>query len=231
MFGSSRTELSSTARALLAAERQQGEDEELKTRALERAKAALDGERWSGVALRPTNTRPRSLRMALLVAAALSLGGLAMAGAHWAASDSPTPLVVLTVQPQSVPAGAAEPKPALEPKPVAEPASEPAVIAAAPSSTAHARPSGVRQYALEVSLLEPARTGIARGDYHAALGAIAKHQREYASGQLAEEREALRVRALWGLGQKPAAEAAAAVFRKRYPRSGLLSWMKAQPAP
>jgi outer membrane protein assembly factor BamD (BamD/ComL family) len=84
----------------------------------------------------------------------------------------------------------------------------------------------VQQYAVELSVLDPARRSIALGDYAGAMGAIARHQREYPRGQLAEEREALRVRALWGTGQKASAESAAAVFRKRYPRSGLLSWMK-----
>jgi TolA-binding protein len=100
-----------------------------------------------------------------------------------------------------------------------------------PRASKRSRPGEPRQYALEVNLLEPARSSVVRGQYDVALAAIARHQREFPNGQLAEEREALRVRALWGQGQKPAAAAAAASFRNRYPRSLLLSWMKAQPGP
>src|SRR5262245_15408856 len=114
MFGSSPPPLSSTARALLAAERGRGEDEELKARALERAKAALDGERWSGIALRRTNRPSRALRSALLVAASLSVAGLAMAGAHWAAQRSPRPVAVAAPRSISVPTSVARsvPQPA-----------------------------------------------------------------------------------------------------------------------
>jgi hypothetical protein len=89
-----------------------------------------------------------------------------------------------------------------------------------------ARPQSASTYALELGLLEPARSSIARRDFAGALAAIARHQREYPRGQLAEEREALRVRALWGMGARPDAERAAALFRKHHPQSGLLSWMK-----
>jgi hypothetical protein len=91
-----------------------------------------------------------------------------------------------------------------------------------------ARSSSAREYANELALLEPARSSIARGEYQNALAAIATHRREFPNGTLTEEREALRVRALWGVGQRPAATAAAAAFRKRYPRSVLLGWMKDQ---
>jgi TolA-binding protein len=95
-----------------------------------------------------------------------------------------------------------------------------------PSAAESPKPSSASTYAVELGLLEPARQSIARGDFGGALGAIAQHQREFPRGQLTEEREALRVRALWGMGQHSQAESAANAFRKRYPRSGLLSWMK-----
>jgi outer membrane protein assembly factor BamD (BamD/ComL family) len=81
-----------------------------------------------------------------------------------------------------------------------------------------------QQYAVELALLEPARRAISQHDYGAALAAIARHQREFPQGELSEERDALRVRALWGAGQKASADRAALDFRKRYPKSGLLSW-------
>jgi hypothetical protein len=77
-------------------------------------------------------------------------------------------------------------------------------------------------YALELALLQPAYHAVARRDFTSALAAIAEHQRRFASGQLAEEREALRVKALLELGRRSEAERAAFAFRERFPRSVLL---------
>ena len=54
-----------------------------------------------------------------------------------------------------------------------------------------------------------------------ALAAIAEHQRRFPSGQLAEEREALRVKALLGLGRMSEAQSAGATFRERFSSSAL----------
>lgn len=229
--------LSPTARALLAAERSRSEDEELKMRALERAEAALAGERESGVLRRHmlegsvTHLKTRWLRGAVLVAAALAFAGFATAGLRLVIDSSAEDK---SVRPAAVVAakGALHLDPQLPEPPVeASATTAPAPAPNASGSVPRARPASAKQYAIELGLLEPARSGIARGDYRGALGAISKHQHDYPAGLLAEEREALRVRALWGLGQKPAAEAAASSFRKRYPRSGLLAWMKERPAP
>jgi hypothetical protein len=77
-------------------------------------------------------------------------------------------------------------------------------------------------YAMELRVLQPARYAVARQDYAAALSAIAEHQRRYASGKLAEEREALRVKALLGLGRTAEAQRAGVAFRARFPHSVLL---------
>jgi hypothetical protein len=77
-------------------------------------------------------------------------------------------------------------------------------------------------YALELALLQPAYHALARHDFTSALAAIAEHQHRFASGQLAEEREALRVKALLGLGRRAEAKQAAIAFGKRFPRSVLL---------
>lgn len=213
----------------------------LKQRALERAREALLQDRPSGVALRGVNgsTRPsaprRAPRTLLLIAAAVAVAGLSAAGAglFW---QSPSGVVraveVRTVVASPPPAPIPE---AREAAPFVAESRAPAPPGR-PKSTAQVESgaaTSIQTYAIEAGLLEPARRGIGSGNYSAAMGAIARHQREYPRGQLAEEREALRVRALWGMGQKPAAESAAAAFRKRYPRSGLLSWMKepAKPEP
>jgi hypothetical protein len=226
--------LSAQARELVAKERARGpEDAAMKLRALERAREALQQDRPSGVALRASRSAwpaaaRRAPRTLLLIAAAVAVAGLSAAGAGlygWQSSRA-------TVRPVELSSVVAPRPPTLTPVP----RQTPSVVSAAPSPTPPERPksatpvegptaSSIQTYALEAGLLEPARRGIGSGNYGTAMSAIARHQREYPRGQLAQEREALRVRALWGMGQKPAAESAAAAFRKRYPRSGLLSWM------
>jgi hypothetical protein len=75
---------------------------------------------------------------------------------------------------------------------------------------------------LELGLLRQARDAVARGDLAAALAPVAEHARRFPEGRLAEEREALRVRALTGLGRSDEARGAAAGFRARFPHSVLL---------
>ena len=74
----------------------------------------------------------------------------------------------------------------------------------------------------ELRLLRQARAAVAREDYAAALPPIAEHARAFKDGRLTEEREALRVKALAGLGRSDEARRAAAAFRARFPRSVLL---------
>jgi len=73
----------------------------------------------------------------------------------------------------------------------------------------------------ELRLLRRARVAVARGDFATALSPIAEHARRFKNGRLAEEREALRVKALAGLGRTEEARRAAAAFRARFPRSVL----------
>lgn len=235
--------LSAQARELLAQERARGpEDAAMKRRALERAREALQQDRPSGVALRVGHSawpaaRRRAPRTVLLIAAAVAVAGLSAAGAGFYGWPSSSPATVRPVEARSVVAPrppTVAPGPLLTPSVVPEkpsPAQPDRPKSAAPVESAAA--TSIQTYAIEAGLLEPARRSIGSGNYAAALAALARHQREYPRGQLAQEREALRVRALWGMGQKPAAESAAAAFRKRYPRSGLLSWMKepAKPEP
>ena len=80
----------------------------------------------------------------------------------------------------------------------------------------------VESYSKELGVLQPARQAVARQDFGAALAAIVEHQRLFPSGRLAEEREALRVKALLGLGRTDEAQRAGSAFRARFPRSALL---------
>jgi len=88
------------------------------------------------------------------------------------------------------------------------------------------------RYALELEVLQPARAALARGDFSSALSSIAEHERRFPNGELTEEREALRVQALSGLGRTEEANRAAAAFRERFPGSVLLSRMQSlRPVP
>lgn len=237
MSGRRVSPLSSRARELLARERTVTGDEALKARVLDRARLALEGgkqvkvgskalERW------PTPARARhAWRTLLVIAAALGAAGLAAAqlGALVMRGDRTAPAVIPTTPVKATAPVKTTAMPAAQPDPTAAPDVS---VPVSPRESHPAAPpadssrSAARQFASEVELLEPARSSIAQRDYAAALVLLAKHQHEFPNGELAQEREALRVRALWGAGQRSAAKAAAKAFGKRYPTSALLSWMK-----
>lgn len=74
----------------------------------------------------------------------------------------------------------------------------------------------------ERTIIERARSALARGDGEAALVAAAQHEREFAKGQLAEEREVLAVQALVTAGRVQEATERGARFRRAFPNSLLL---------
>jgi hypothetical protein len=76
-------------------------------------------------------------------------------------------------------------------------------------------------YAPELRLLGRAHLAYARADYAAALALLLEHSRRFPMGRLAEERDALRVRALVASGRRIEARRAADAFDKRFPRSVL----------
>jgi hypothetical protein len=78
------------------------------------------------------------------------------------------------------------------------------------------------QYRRELRILEPARRAFARGDFAAVVRAADEHERSFPSGGLAEERDALRVRALFRQNRLAEARRAAAAFRKTFPNSAVL---------
>ena len=67
-----------------------------------------------------------------------------------------------------------------------------------------------------------AQRAYAARDFAATLRWVAEHRRRFPTGRLAEEREALRVKALAGAGRDTEANQAASAFEARYPRSPLL---------
>jgi hypothetical protein len=73
--------------------------------------------------------------------------------------------------------------------------------------------------AAEQALLDPARAALAQGDGAGALARLAQHERRFPNGALAQEREAMTIRALVLAGDRDAARARAESFRSRYPGS------------
>lgn len=74
----------------------------------------------------------------------------------------------------------------------------------------------------ELQLLRDARQDVTRGDFTRALAVIGEHVRRFRNGALVEEREALRVKSLAGLGRSDEAQRAAAQFHARFPHSVFL---------
>ncbi|MBN1611885.1 MAG: hypothetical protein JW940_34960 [Polyangiaceae bacterium] len=197
------------------------EPEEMRQRAVQRARAALP--RMLPLARVSRAPRPRRVRIGQAAAAAVLLTGVCalafQAGYHMRSSSkavaasapavTPSVIVVSVPAPPSGDAPSADPEPPLAESSPAKP--KPA--AAAPSAT--------EAYARELRVLQPAQQAVARQDFASALAAIAEHQRRFPSGRLAEEREALRVKALLGLGRTEEARRAGVGFRRRFPQSVL----------
>ena len=185
-----------------------------RARAVARARAALNAPVTS------TNAQfgaPSRLRWASAAAAGLVVSAAIAAGAYelharFAPGPMTRPAVVASV-PHVVANAPASSVPAVA-IPDLPPAPAPTVAAPGPSPVDAARE--------ELHLMRQARAAVARGDFTAALSPINEHTRRFKNGRLVEEREALRVRALVGLGRSEEARRAAAAFRTRFPRSVLL---------
>jgi TolA-binding protein len=136
-----------------------------------------------------------------------------------AKSQQPAAAAAPTQPSPAAPTPASTPAPTLAPEP---PLREPQqVVKTKPAAARKAASSDDADF-VELRVLRPAQQAEWRGDFAAALAAIAEHQRRFPSGQLTEEREGLRVRALLGLGRVDEAQSAGAAFRRRFPHSALL---------
>ncbi len=186
-----------------------------RSRAVARARAAIEADFVAPAA--PTGRAsaavpPRwAASMALALAASVVVGAVAYGVAHWTSEKVPVkahPAVVVASPTSSIPAAI--------PTPIDEPP---------PPLRFHGLPlrlSPAGAIRAELLLLRPARAAVAREDFAAALHPIAEHTRRFKKGRLAEEREALRVKALIGLGRTDEARRAAARFRAHFPHSVLL---------
>ena len=228
---------SPSVEALLASERiVEAQPEDVRGRALARARAAI-----SGAAPAP---RARTwwggwgLRFAVAVVVATAAVSAAAIRARHKRVDGPT----ATGAPSATPGSStldrerARHDEGSVAAPPAFPSSSQAEVRdhtePAPKNEGTARPAhaasprpAYERYALELKVLQPARAAVARGDFSSALASIAEHERRFPDGELTEEREALRVQALSGLGRTEEASRAATAFRQRFPGSVLLSRM------
>ena len=204
--------LSPETRALLDRERELTPvPATVRARAMARARAAV----VAGPPTRRSAPTPAARTRWAVVAALLCLisGGVGAAAYQIRAGLMQAPHERATPPPVENVAPPAPPRPA---QPIADVPPPPQ------SALEHPRLSRADAARAELRLLRQARAAVAREDYASALPPIAEHARRFKDGRLAEEREALRVKSLAGLGRTEEAHRAAAAFRARFPRSVLL---------
>jgi hypothetical protein len=80
----------------------------------------------------------------------------------------------------------------------------------------------------ELFLIDTARQALGGGDLRGALEHLNQHAREFAQGQLAEERDSLRISCLTKAGDRSAAREALGAFGQRFPRSIHLNALTAE---
>ena len=184
-----------------------------RARAITRAREALANPAPAPLSIRAAGMPRWTLPLAI---AGASLGTFAVAHRIDSAAQPPVRLVVA-----DAPVGAVTRAkaggwrvPPLEPEASAAPAE---------TGSAHER-RALRATAPspdELLLLQGARAAVAASDFTTARDALQEHARRFPSGQLAEEREALRVKTLLGLGRPQEARQAARAFEARFPDSVL----------
>jgi hypothetical protein len=150
----------------------------------------------------------------------------------WYAASGAPPAPQATPAPVAAPVQLVEPR--TEPLP-ADPAPAPAAIEPAidtpPRGKVQAR-SLVRSTmpsTRESALLQRAQSALA-SDPARALALTEQHRHSFPAGALREEREAIAIQALRGLGREPEARARAARFETKYPNSVHRSRVQATPA-
>ena len=179
--------------------------------ALRAARAPRGGPRW-----------PAALRgPALGFVGSFALGGVCGAALFAALQRPAAPTPVPFARPLA-PAAAAGP--AREEAPSA-PAPAPSASAPTPTESKPAAPSSAQptaSLAEQQALLDVARSAFGRADYPRALEVLKAHLRRFPKSALAEEREALEIKALAASGRPAQAHERALRFAQRYPQSLLL---------
>jgi hypothetical protein len=190
-----------------------------RTRALKRAQLSI----LNGASLVP----PQAAAHSTSVSSVAWLGGAAavigLVGAALALRGGPTRVAEGPALGESTPACA--PVAPAHSVSVAEsiPSSAPPVSSAAEVARQQRRAPVADFYAAELELLQGAHAAFQTRDFGSALRLLTEHARRFPNGRLAEEREALRVRALSGSGRIESARVAASAFALSFPRSVFLA--------
>jgi hypothetical protein len=161
----------------------------------------------------------------------VATGGAAALTSMWV-DGSRTHMAPIAADPPRAPRPNSSPSAAAGPQvvtPVATPqAATPEDAAQAAGPTAHPAPVSSNptddpaQAALRSEIAQLGRIkALVDGDPRRALELVRAGQREFATGILRHEREALAVRALWNMGSREAARREARRFLERYPHSPL----------
>jgi hypothetical protein len=208
--------LSSDIRPLLDEERAiPAQPAAVRARAMARARAALA----LGIVVAPVEPPPLAARSPWVAAVALACAVSAAVNvaayqihAHFARASAPVAEPAVRAPAPAVP-GTKAPAARAIVAPI-----DAAMLASKVTSPARGKRVSDRS---ELRLLSRARAAVARADFASALPLIAEHARRFRDGRLAEEREALRVGALAGLGRDEDARHAASAFRTRFPQSVL----------
>lgn len=186
-----------------------------RARALSRARAALA----AGVATRPIPSRAPSAARWAAAAGLVCVATVTVGAAAYEVGLRERPTVAVAATPR---ADTATLQPSVARWPVGD----------LPATPTHAGSSAIsrdRAAGEELRLLQQARVAVAREDFIDAKRLLAEHARRFKTGRLTEEREALQVRALAGLGRREDARRAAADFEARFPRSPLLLTISQMP--
>lgn len=154
-----------------------------------------------------------SSSLSQLIAASV-ISAVVGAGGGYALRAATAPVETVRVE-VPVPVPVAVPAPAL-PETPAPPSPEKARPPRAAPAPAHVTDAAL---ARERSLIDTARSALLRRDAKAALAALQTHRAEFNRGGLAEEREALQIRALLLAGRAPEAHEAFRRFREKWPTS------------
>jgi hypothetical protein len=231
--------ISPEVRALLDRERAiPPQSAAVRARAMARARAALLTRESAALVAQPRAT-PRGRWAAAAAVVCVASAALAAAAYVVHARHAPSPAAPPAVRPLEVtptplrPPVAAEPIAGARPTPMAPPGSVGATTDARPApvrASGAPRLSQADAIRAELRLLRQARAAVGREDFAAALTPIAEHARRFKDGRMAEEREALRVKALAGLGRTEEARRAAASFRANFPHSVLVPAVGRMPA-
>ncbi len=188
----------------------------VRARTLARAHASMGGIAIGAAAGTP-KARPRGLAMALAAVVAFAVGA-AVAAVTLRSGGPETPAVAPPPRRPVKQVACATPTPSPPTSSIVAP--QPS---AAPKPQPSERPiSAQESYAAELRVLQRAQVAFRTQDFTTTLRLVAEHQRRFPNGRLAQEREALRVKALKGTGREKEARQAASAFETKYPRSPLL---------